>query len=110
MLNQIYRLQNALQEYNSPECFPENLTIYGTKGTYAEEYANENGYTFIPIPYIQNELPDTAVISDILTVNAIGIEISYQWYGANSPKYSSGVAIEGATESTFDVDKYKQYR
>ena len=92
------------------ECLPENLTIYGTKGTYAEEYANENGYTFIPVPYVQNDLPDTAVISDTLNIDAIGVNTQYQWYGANSPKYRSGVAIEGATQNNFDIDKYKQYR
>lgn len=92
------------------ECFPENLNIYGTQGTYAEKYANENGYTFIPVPYVQNDLPETAVMSDTLTVETIGINLSYQWYGANSPKYSNGIAIKGATESCFDVDKHKQYR
>lgn len=92
------------------ECFPENLTIYGAQGTYAEKYANENGYTFIPVPYVQNDLPDTVVISDTLTIDAIGVNTQYQWYGANSPKYRSGVAIEGATQNNFDIDKYKQYR
>lgn len=92
------------------ECFPDNLTIYGTKGTYAEKYANANGYTFIPIPCVQNDLPDTTVISDTLTIDAIGVNTQYQWYGANSPKYRSGVAIEGATQNNFDIDKYKQYR
>lgn len=92
------------------ECFPENLTIYATKGTYAEEYANENGYTFIPVPYVQNDLPDTAVMSDTLTIDVIGVNTQYQWYGSNSLKYRSGVAIEGATQNNFDIDKYKQYR
>lgn len=55
-------------------------------------------------------MPDTVVISDTLTIDVIGVNTQYQWYGANSPKYSRVIAIEGATKNSFDIDKYKQYR
>ena len=43
----------------------ENFTIYGHTGTTAETYANENGFTFIPLE--ENEVKDEAT----------GISISY---------------------------------
>lgn len=91
-------------------CNPSNLTIYGTSGTYAEEFTDSNGHKFIPLPCITNVLPNTVSEQETLSVEAIGFNLKYQWYGSSSPKYQSGVAIEGATKNSFDVDKYKQYR
>ncbi len=31
------------------ECLPENVVIYGVNGSTAQEYANRNGFTFVPI-------------------------------------------------------------
>lgn len=94
----------------SVSCTSLNLTIYGTSGTYAEEFAASNGHKFIPLPCITNVLPNTVSDQETLSVEAIGFNLKYQWYGSSSPKYQSGVAIEGATKNSFDVDKYKQYR
>lgn len=31
------------------ECLPENVVIYGVNGSTTQEYANRNGFTFVPI-------------------------------------------------------------
>lgn len=31
------------------ECLPENVVIYGVNGSTAQEYASQNGFTFVPI-------------------------------------------------------------
>ncbi len=95
----------------------ENFIIYGTKGSYAEAWATENGYTFIEIT------PETAVFNDIDTLccnynqelyfDIIGLNRTYQWYGTNTKSTTDGTAIKGAKSSKFtpaDYDnKYSYY-
>ena len=86
------------------ESFPDNLTIYGIKGSYAENFANNNNYTFIPIPYIDNDaIPEEVSISETVEINAIGFDLTYQWYQSFDSTTENGVAIEGATEKMLDV-------
>jgi len=88
--------------------------VYGTKGTYAEQWANENGFEFVEIT------PETAVINDLpneyysymrpLEVDVVGFNKTYQWYGANVPRYVKGIAIDNATERKLDPNEHKQYK
>lgn len=86
------------------ESFPENLTIFGIKGSYAESFANDNNYTFIPIPYIDNDdIPEEVSISETVEINAIGFDLTYQWYQSVDGSIENGVEIDGATEKMLDV-------
>lgn len=86
------------------ESFPENLTIYGIKGSYAEGFANDNNYTFIPIPYINNDdIPEEISISEAVEINAIGFDLTYQWYRSVDGSIENGVAIDGATTKTLNI-------
>ena len=54
----------------------ENFTIYGYTGTAAETYANENGFTFIPLEDDENEVKDESTgISIIYPDNAYSNDI-----------------------------------
>ena len=47
----------------------ENFTIYGYKGTAAETYANENGFTFVPLDLVEFErFEDTTSTSPVYDV------------------------------------------
>lgn len=47
----------------------ENFTIYGYRGTAAETYANENGFTFVPLDLVEFELfEDTTSTSPVYDV------------------------------------------
>ncbi len=88
--------------------------VYGSKGTYAEQWATENGYQFIEIT------SDNAVITDIpdeyysymrpLEADVVGFNRTYQWYGSDENNYSNGVAIKGTTSREFDPNNFKSYK
>ncbi len=90
-----------------------NYRVYGTKGTYAEQWANENEFEFVEIT------PETAVMTDLpdefydymryLEVDVIGFNRTYQWYGSNSNKNTGGALIEGANERKFVPKENEQY-
>lgn len=92
-----------------PSYKPKSLVIYGISGTYAEQFAKDNKCRFVSLPYF-GRLPDTATEEDTISINVQGINTQYQWYGASSPKYRSGVAIEGATEKDFVINEHKRYK
>ncbi len=87
-----------------------NYNIYGTSGTYAEEWAKENGHTFI------NIYQDTAILKDvpmeytgngeILSPDVIGFNRTYQWYSNTEPNNTTGTPIEGATNKEFNPAEY----
>ena len=86
------------------ESFPENLTIYGIKGSYAECFANDNNYTFIPIPYIDNDaIPEEISISETIEIDTIGFDLTYQWYKSIDGTTENGLVIDGATEKALDI-------
>ncbi len=89
--------------------------IYGTKGSYAEEWATgSHSYCtseFIAIPAIVNDLPAVAD-GNILSIDAFGFKLSYQWYASIDGTTENSVAIDGATDKVFELagaDKYKGY-
>ncbi len=87
-----------------------NYKIYGTKGTYAEQWANENGHEFIEISQ------ETAILQDvpmeyadetrILSPDVIGFNRTYQWYANDKADNTTGTVIEGATNREFSPADY----
>lgn len=82
--------------------FAENLTVYGTKNTFVERYANLKGYEFIEIPLIYSEIPEYITEnSETVYILAAGFDLIYQWYWNTVPETSGGTAIEGATTQAY---------
>lgn len=83
-----------------------NLTVYGTAGSKAEEFATSNGYVFYPIPYVYEELPEYITeITGTVTVRAAGFDLTYQWYSNTVDSNEGGTPIEGATSETYTFTK-----
>lgn len=79
-----------------------NLTVYGTKGSSAEDFANSNGYIFYPIPYVYEDIPKYITeISGTVTVRAAGFDLTYQWYSNTVDSNEGGTPIDGATTETY---------
>lgn len=80
----------------------ESLTVYGTPGTYVERYSNHKGYTFIGIPLIINDIPDYITEnSEMITVDAVGFDLEYQWYWNSKNSTEGGTPIKGATDKSY---------
>lgn len=91
----------------------KTYTIYGTQGSYAEQWANENSIEFIEL----NQ--ETAVYTDVretcneytktLFFDALGFHKTYQWYGSFDGSTENGVAIEGADKELIHLKDYREY-
>lgn len=102
-------LKNILED-----CEPHWYIVYGSKGTYAEQWANEHNFKFVEIT------PETAIMSELpeyyysymkpLAADVVGFNRTYQWYGSDSENNTAGTPIDGATGKKFDPNKYKQYK
>lgn len=90
-----------------------NYKVYGTKGTYAEQWANENGHTFVEISQdtaVLTPLPEKYTDADgVLTADVIGFNRTYQWYGSFTPDNTAGTPIDGATNKDFNPADYPAY-
>ena len=90
-----------------------NYTVYGTKGTYAEQWANENGHTFIEVSQdtaVLTQLPEKYTDADgVLTADVIGFNRTYQWYGSFTADNTAGTPIDGATDKDFNPIDYPAY-
>lgn len=90
-----------------------NYKVYGTKGTYAEEWANANGHEFIEISQETALLQDVPMEytdeTQVLCPDVIGFNRTYQWYGSFTADNTAGEPIEGATEKAFDPADYPAY-
>ena len=105
---------DSIPYYETKDDYKIKFMIYGSKGTYAEQWANENGFDFIEIT------PETAIITDLpeeyysymrpLEADVVGFNRTYQWYGSNTNSNTSGTAIDGAVERKFNPNEYKQYK
>ena len=90
-----------------------NYKVYGTQGTYSEQWANENGHEFIEISQ------DTAVLTQLpmqytdtdetLTADVIGFNRTYQWHGSFTADNTAGTPIDGATDKNFNPTDYPAY-
>ena len=91
-----------------------NYKVYGTKGTYAEKWADEYGHEFIEISQ------ETAILKDvpmeytgngeILSPDVIGFNKTYQWYSNTEPNNTTGTPIEGAASKDFNPADYPEAR
>lgn len=89
-----------------------NYKVYGTGGTYAEQWAKDSGHTFIEISQ------ETAILKDvpmeytgngeILSVDVIGFNRTYQWYGNTEANNTTGTPIDGATSKDFNPADYPE--
>lgn len=89
-------------EFVESQYTAENLTVYGTPGTYVERYCKHKNYTFIGIPIIINEIPKYITEnSEMITVEAIGFDLEYQWFWNGKNSTEGGTPIKGATEKSY---------
>lgn len=80
----------------------DNLTVYGTSNTFVERYANHKGYAFVPIPLIFNDIPEYVTEnSETVFINAVGFNLTYQWYWNTVNSTENGTPIEGATTNSY---------
>lgn len=90
-----------------------NYKVYGTKGTYAEQWANENGHTFVEISQdtaVLTPLPEKYTDADgVLTADVIGFNRTYQWYASSEKNNTAGTPIPGATGKEFNPADYPAY-
>lgn len=90
-----------------------NYKAYGTKGTYAEEWANANGHKFIEVSQetaVLTPLPEKYIDADsVLTADVIGFNRTYQWYGSFTADNTAGTPIDGATNKDFNPADYPAY-
>ncbi len=92
-----------------------NYKIYGTKGTYAEEWALANGHEFIEISQETALLEDLPAeyygLGEVLSPDVIGFNKTYQWYSNTTPDNINGKLIDGATDKEFNPADYdEQYQ
>ena len=90
-----------------------NYKVYGTKGTYAEQWANENGHTFIEVSQdtaVLTQLPEKYTDADsVLTADVIGFNRTYQWYANDTNDNTTGTPIPNATGKEFNPADYPAY-
>ncbi len=85
-------------------CNLENMTFYGIPGSYAEQYANENRHTFIPVPYINPEsVPNVVDSKNDIEIDAIGFNLRYQWFASYDETSENGVLLTEETGSTLNL-------
>ena len=85
----------------------ENLTIYGTPGTFAQQFARENKYSFVELPMIREEPENMgADTSSVIKADVWGFNKQMQWYGTNRKDNHGGIPLSGENEETLDTSKY----
>ncbi len=93
-----------------------NYRVYGTKGSYAEKWANDNGHTFFEISQENSIVSDVSVVCDVdsselISFDAIGFNSSYQWYGSfdKTVNNDDDVMIDGANTNEFKPEIGGEY-
>ncbi len=87
-----------------------NLKIVASRGSFAENWAKSSHSKctteFIESPSIVNNL-DYVIVegTERLEVDAIGFELTYQWYGTNDGTIENGVALSGETGKTLVINE-----
>ena len=93
--------------YNNGIYDYKNLKIYGTPNTYAQQFAKDNKYTFIPLPLLESEPENMAFrASGMIKAEVIGFNKQIQWYGTNRKDNHGGSALKGETSEDLDTSKY----
>lgn len=90
--------------------------VYGTKGSYAEEWALANGHTFYEISQENSIVSDVPVVCNVdsddhITFDAVGFNSSYQWYGSldKTVNNEDDVLIDGADTNEFKPEVEGEY-
>lgn len=89
-----------------------NYKVYGTKGTYAETWTNENGHEFIELSQetaVLQDVPMAYTGEEILKPDVLGFNKTYQWYGNTTADNMTGTPIESATDKEFNPADYEAY-
>lgn len=93
---------------------PVHITVYGTAGSYAEEWAessHENCTSeFIAVPLIESSVPpEISESEEKLAVDAVGFNLSYQWYGSVDGTAENSVILSGETGKELDFGSIGRY-
>lgn len=85
----------------------KNLKIYAPRGSYAQQFAKENKYTFIAIPVLETQLENMGYLTNsILTTKVVGFYTKMQWYGTSRKDNHGGAVLLDETGETLDTSKY----
>ncbi len=83
-----------------------DFIVYGYEGTYAEQFAKDNGKQFNTVPAIVYDLEDQVNIDDrFILVYALGFNCKYQWYKNDTLSNEGGTPIEGATNYYYEPSR-----
>lgn len=90
-----------------------HLKIYSSPGTYAEEWA-KSAHTnctseFIALPAVSASFPDYLTNETVLSVDAVGFNITYQWYASTDSTQNTLIPLDGETEKHFNIPEDKEY-
>ncbi len=90
-----------------------HLKIYSAPGTYAEEWAKSRHSNctseFIALPAIEASFPEYITNETELSVDAVGFNLTYQWYGSTDGTQNTLVMLDGETEKCFNITGDKNY-
>lgn len=90
-----------------------HLKIYSAPGTYAEEWAKSYHYNctseFIALPAVTSSFPEYLTNETELSVDAVGFNLTYQWYGSTDGTDKNLVLLEGETEKCFIISENNNY-
>jgi len=83
------------------------IDLYGTPGTYVEEYANRFNLKFVPLPLLESEPENMGENSTgVIAAEVLGFNKQVQWYGTNRKDNHGGMALSGENSETLDTSKY----
>ncbi|MCH5324197.1 MAG: leucine-rich repeat protein [Eubacterium sp.] len=116
---------NTTEIPNNAFSYPARTTVYGYKGTYADEYANSRGMTFVPLDKItadkitfdisEQEYTGKQIKPDVILTDdgyklKKGVDYAIMSYGNNTEVGKGTVKInligamyEGAIEAVFEI-------
>ncbi len=90
-----------------------HLKIYATPGTYAQEWAESiHNYCtseFIALPLIITSSPEHITNEAKLSVDAVGFNLTYQWYGSIDGTKNNLVLLDGETEKHFNIPEREEF-
>lgn len=82
---------------------PTNYIVYGFENSYAQQYAEQVGKEFKPVPCVVFEMPQQVSVEEkFIHAYAIGYNCTYQWYKNDVVSNEGGTAIEGATKFFYE--------
>ncbi|MBQ8764053.1 MAG: leucine-rich repeat protein [Clostridia bacterium] len=90
-----------------------HLKIYAAPDTFAEEWANakHNNCTseFIALPSVITSFPEHLTNETELSVDAVGFNLTYQWYGSLDGTKENLVLLKGETENNLVIPENTEY-